>query len=406
MVSFAVEDIDQFKYQLVVWANQFPIFCLLDTNQVKDTYGKYDFIIGIDSLWNYSSIEELPNDEFSFGYISYPNANNHSPFIAFETVFFFRPRYVIYAKNNRIFINRNSIEALEIKDAVEKIALETNKIFPHINFECRTAKSQYIENIHKIQEAISNGQFYELNYCIEFFNENAKIDPISTFTVINKMAQSPMSALLKQRGKWVLSFSPERLLALRDNQLISQPIKGTARRNLKDTQADENIKIELSQSLKERAENTMIVDLTRHDITPYAETGSIKVEELCKIYTYPFVHQMISTITAKLKCVDNAKKALQHLLPAGSMTGAPKGEVMKYIDAIEDFTRGVYAGNIGYWDADGDFDFNVVIRSLYYDDNSHKISLAVGGAITLMSDAEKEYQECLLKAEGILNFFR
>ena len=183
-------------------------------------------------------------------------------------------------------------------------------------------------------------------------------------------------------------------------------MKGTARRDLTNIANDERIKQELAQSIKERAENTMIVDLVRHDMTRYALTGSIRVEEWCKVYSFPFVHQMISTISAELQDMNDSHNALKSLLPAGSMTGAPKKEVTQFIENIENFGRGLYAGNIGYFSPDGNFDFNVVIRSLYYDEKAEKISLAVGGAITLLSDPEKEYQECLIKAEGILKFFK
>lgn len=407
--SFHLSDKMGFKSQVITWANSFPIFCFLDSNDVEDKYGQYDYIIGIDSIHDWKELTTLPRDKFHFGYIAYDNLSsiihsNHKAFINFDSCFFFEPRYIIYVKDNRVFINRNAMEAIEVLSIIQNTTISLNAPSP-IQFTHRTNKETYLENISTIQNAIREGKFYELNYCIEFYNEAADIDPISTFILLNQKAKSPMSALVKQGDKWIISLSPERLACLRGHKLISQPIKGTARRDLQNNEHDLAIKTELSNSPKERAENTMIVDLVRHDMTPYAHTSSIKVEEWAQVYTFPFVHQMISTITAQLKDSSNSRKALQQLLPAGSMTGAPKKEVMQFIQHIENFHRGVYAGNIGYFDHQGDFDFNVVIRSLYYDNENKKISLSVGGAITLLSNPEIEYNECMLKAEGILQFF-
>lgn len=399
---------ENFKTKLVQWANRFQTFVYLDSNHFDDPYGNFDFIIGIDKLNTCLDLKDLAENKFHFGHFGY-NYQHHikkaEPWIDYGKCFFFEPRYIIYSKNKRLYFNRNATESLEIYDKILAETIE-NYQTPKIDFLSRTSHNLYKENILKIQNEIRNGRFYELNYCVEFFQEDISLDPLQTFLKINQVAQSPMSALVKYEGKWALCFSPERLACLKEDKLISQPIKGTARRDLLDKNHDDQIKHELSISQKERAENRMIVDLVRHDMTAFARTGTIQVEELCKIYTFPFVHQMISTISAQLKDVNDAKEALLKLLPAGSMTGAPKNEVMSYIDEIENFSRGLYAGNIGYFAPNGNFDFNVVIRTLYFDEKSKRISLAVGGAITLLSDAGNEYNECLLKAEGILKFFR
>lgn len=405
--SIQFEITNEFKSKLCQWADRFQYFCFLDSNLAIDKFKNYDFIIGVDAVELYSDIGELSEGNFYFGHIGYKSQEEHWPlkaFVDFGNSLFFLPRYVIYAQNGRLYFNRNAPESLQIFDAIQNELLTVTKI-PPIHFQARTSPSDYIDTIRKIQTSIRHGQFYELNYCIEFYNENANIQAVPTFQTINAVAQSPMSALLKYANCYALCFSPERLACLKDTLLTSQPIKGTARRNTAHPEKDEEVRKELAENIKERAENTMIVDLVRHDMTPYAKTGSIRVTELCKIYTFPFVHQMISTIEAELTDKKYAKQALRKLLPAGSMTGAPKKEVMKYIDGIENFQRGLYAGNIGYFHPNGDFDFNVVIRTLYYDHKNKKISLAVGGAITLLSDAEKEFHECLLKAEGILGFF-
>lgn len=393
--NFKLPNTSDFKSKLILWANKFDIFCFLDSNSVEDKYRKYDFIFGVDSLKEIDNIDNLSLDKFQFGYIKYNTLES----------FFFEPRYIIYSQNGRIYINRNMLECLQILDEIQAIKQEEYQI-PTLKFEPKTTAADYQKNIEKIQLDIKNGRYYELNYCIEFEAKYSEINPISTFIQINNQALAPMSALVKYREEWLMSFSPERLVAKRKDKLIAQPIKGTARRDLSDLVHDSEIKNELKSSIKERAENTMIVDLMRHDLTPFAENGSIKVTELCEIYTFPFVHQMISTIEAKLRENSDSILALKKLLPAGSMTGAPKLEVMKAISEVENFDRGIYAGNIGYVDVDGDFDFNVVIRTLIYDEQKQNLKLNVGGAITLLSESEKEYQECLLKAEGILKFFR
>jgi para-aminobenzoate synthetase component 1 len=399
---------ENFKVKLLQWAHQFRTFVYLDSNNTFDPYRSYDFIIGIDELNNQKDFKNLNEGRYHFGHIAFDYNHEvlqNQAWIDFEKCFFFEPRYIVFHKNGRLFFNRNAAESLEIYDKIQAQKIE-NYIIPTIEFQPRTSQKEYTENIYKIQNAIRSGKFYELNYCVEFYQENIVLNALQTFFKINQTAQSPMSALVKYNHKWALCFSPERLACLKGDKLISQPIKGTARRDLQDPFNDDHIKNELSISIKEKAENTMIVDLVRNDMTSFAKTGSIQVNELCKIYTFPFVHQMISTISATLKDRKNGKNALAKLLPAGSMTGAPKKEVLGFIDEIENFSRGLYAGNIGYFAPDGDFDFNVVIRTLYFDEKSNRISVAVGGAITLLSDAEKEYHECLLKAEGILKFFK
>jgi len=405
--SIQLEITNEFKSKLVQWADRFTCFSYLDSNQARDQYTHYDFILAVDALSWYHNLDELTDGKFYFGHLGYnfnSSQNAEKPFIDFGDCLFFEPRYILYGKNGRLHINRNSMESLEILSSIQaEIPMDYN--IPKFNFKSRTEKNEYIQNIDRIQDSIRKGQFYELNYCVEFYNENASINAAATFHKINQVAKSPMSALIKYEDRYALCFSPERLAQLSGCQLISQPIKGTARRNLIDSTLDCQIKQDLETSIKERAENIMIVDLVRNDMTPYAKTGSIQVDELCKVYTFPFVHQMISTVSAELKDKKQAKHALRNLLPAGSMTGAPKMEVMHNIQEIENFTRGLYAGNIGYFEPNGNFDFNVVIRTLYYDAKHQNISLAVGGAITLLSDAKREYNECLLKAEGILRFF-
>jgi para-aminobenzoate synthetase component 1 len=414
---FSLDNYPNIKPQLLLWANQFHYFTAFDSNSHTDAYTKYDFLIAIDTLDTY--IEKFDNQlfnewkqrDFVCSIMSYEMnhhplniSTNNDTFIDFPSYFFYKPRYVIYIKEGRIYINRNYPEAIEILDQISNYSIITKYSIPKISFKTDISEENYIHTIHQIQDKILEGAFYELNYCIDFKAESAEMDAIHTFIQLNEIAQTPMAALVKMGKKWILSYSPERFVAKRGNILIAQPIKGTARRHA-DTIEDERIKLELQQSEKERAENNMIVDLMRNDLTRYAKTGSIHVSEHCKIYSFKHVHQMISTIEATLEHEENAIEAIMHCVPAGSMTGAPKKNVMKYIDIFETFKRSMYAGNIGYFDTDGDFDSNVVIRSIYYDEKHKKANFSVGSAITTQSIASEEYKECLLKAQFLLKAF-
>jgi para-aminobenzoate synthetase component 1 len=211
----------------------------------------------------------------------------------------------------------------------------------------------------------------------------------------------PFSALYKNDTQYVICASPERFLGKRAQRIFSQPIKGTRKRN-EDPVLDEQEKLILQNDPKEIAENVMIVDLVRNDLTKSAKLGTIKVSELFGIHTFANLHQMISTVEAEIKEDCSIFECIQNAFPMGSMTGAPKLRAMELIEEVENTKRGLYSGSIGYIDPIGDFDFNVIIRSIFYDKNTKSLSFQVGSAITLDADPEKEYEECLLKAESIL----
>ncbi len=411
--SIHVDNFSVFKQKLVHWANSFPIFSFLDSNNHKENYHKYDFICAIDILDTFEFTKDFQPklDNFYFGHLTFDiyckddNTKSNSNFIEFEKSFLYLPRYIIYGLENRVYFNRNLIEAMEIKDHIDNINLKTYHI-PNINFIPRINQYDYSKKVLSIQNKIQEGDFYELNFCIELIAENIELSPIETFQIINSTTKAPMSALVKYRDKYILSFSPERFMAKRGNVLIAQPIKGTARRNLLNADLDDDLKTQLENSEKERAENSMIVDLMRHDLTFYAIPGTVLVREYCKVYSFQTVHQMISTVSAELQDENEAIKALFKALPAASMTGAPKKIVVETILELENFSRGIYAGHIGYIDNQGDFDFNVVIRTLEFDSLAKKASIHVGSAITLLSNPKDEYDECLLKAQGILKFFK
>lgn len=406
--SLKIDSLEIFQSKLLHWADQFSTFCYLDSNQCADRYGRFDFLIGVDALEHYTmeDLEDIYREIFLMGYFGYISDSSIpyslNEFIPFEKSYFFRPRYIIYGYEGRVYFNRNYSEMMEIVSQIETITVTFPKNTAPLQFQHITTQEEYLNNVKTIQHKIRKGYFYQLNYCIELQAENVLLHPIASYIQTNKETKAPMSALLKMGEKYVLSYSPERYMTKRQDTMIAQPMKGTARRNLSDTILDEEIKLTLENDPKERAENTMIVDLIRHDMTPYTAVGSIQVDELCQVYSYPAVHQMISTISARLIDDMDTIPALLCTLPAGSMTGAPKKEVISHISEVENFCRNIYSGNIGYIDTEGDYDFNVVIRTLEYDAHTHRASIHVGSAITLQSIPEQEYEECLLKADSIL----
>jgi para-aminobenzoate synthetase component 1 len=263
------------------------------------------------------------------------------------------------------------------------------------------SKEEYIQKFDVIKENIQLGNCYEMNFCHEFYTESIKIDPWKTYQNVNELTNAPFSCFFKKNKQFILSASPERFLKKEGNKITSQPIKGTAKRG-RTKEEDTRIKYELENNQKERAENVMIVDLVRNDLSKTAKTASVKVEELCKVYSFDTVHQMISTVTSQIEKTTHCVDVLKSTFPMGSMTGAPKIAAMKLIEKLETTKRGVYSGAVGYFTPEQDFDFNVIIRSILYDSKRENISFMVGGAITIKANAEQEYQETLLKAEALL----
>jgi para-aminobenzoate synthetase component 1 len=274
------------------------------------------------------------------------------------------------------------------------------------NFQSRTTKNRYFDQFEKLKSSLQRGDIYEVNYCQEFHVENYELaNPIGLFGRLNELTKAPHAAYIQTNDHVVLCASPERFMQKKGPLLRSEPIKGTAPRSQVKAQ-DQQLASALQNNPKERAENIMIVDLVRNDLSQIAAKDSVKVEELCEIYSFKTVHQMISKISCQLKSTVGFTDILKACFPMGSMTGAPKIAAMQHIEVHEDFKRGLYSGSIGLIEPNGDFDFNVVIRSLLYNRQTKYLSCAVGSAITIGANAEDEYQECLLKAEKLIHGLR
>ena len=263
-------------------------------------------------------------------------------------------------------------------------------------------KQKYLASVKKLQEHIQRGDIYEINYCVCYEIQETEVNPFETFLKLNSISEAPQACLAYFDDCWIICSSPERFIKRIGEDLSTQPIKGTARRS-KDLKEDDKLKMELSQSLKERTENVMIVDVARNDISRIAEKGTVKVEELCGIYSFKQVHQMISTIRCKTGKDYTIEQIFDATFPMASMTGAPKIRAMQLIHEYESFNRGFYSGSIGVIDKQNNFDFNVVIRSIIYDEKNKSATIAVGSAITALSDAEKEWEECQIKAAAMLS---
>ena len=288
---------------------------------------------------------------------------------------------------------------MQTSDITKNIETSNQKI---CTLKQRISKENYLANIEKIKNHILEGDVYELNYCMEFFDDKANINPTEIYQKLKAKSPVPFGAYLKYFDQYLICASPERFICKKNNQLISQPIKGTVKRNLLDEEKDNELKASLLNSEKERAENLMIVDLVRNDLAHSSKTGSVKVDELFGIYSFQQVHQMISTVSSTINENINPIDAIKNAFPMGSMTGAPKVMAMELIEQYEQTKRGLYSGAVGYFTPEGNFDFNVVIRSIQYNKANHYLNIMVGGAITFDSIAEQEYEECLLKAQATM----
>ncbi len=346
--------------------------------------------------------------QWFFGHLAYdlknetePLQSQHPDRIGFADLHFFIPEIVVRLHENELLIDSFKDDHSDIYQAISTLKIPEQQEQQPITIQAGFTREQYISTINKLKAHIQRGDCYEVNFCQEFFAKKAVIDPLHIYQKLSDISPNPFSAFYRQQDKYLLCASPERYLMKRSNKILSQPIKGTASRKTDDAEQDELQKTALRLSTKERSENVMVVDLVRNDLSKICEEASVQVDELFGIYTYPQVHQMISTISGQLRNGISFTDIIQATYPMGSMTGAPKRRVMELIEQYEQTKRGLFSGAVGYIAPHGDFDFNVVIRSIFYNETNQSISYQVGGGITFYSEAEKEYEECMLKAEAI-----
>lgn len=419
--SFSIENVRKFKEQLLLWSQQFETAIWLDSNNYNHQYSNFDCALAVEEFTSiktdyFNAFEKLKEyqsitKDYIFGYISYDVKNdveklssNNFDGLEFTDMFFFQPQKLFFIKDNSVEFHYLKMVDDEIENDFDEIK-KTEKIISkttssNIKIKLRIHKDEYHHKVNKVLEHIKRGDIYEANFCQEFYAENSEINPVEVYQHLNQISEPPFAAFLKMEHQFLLSASPERYIKKEGSKIISQPIKGTAKRLVSKID-DDKIASDLSRDIKERSENVMIVDLVRNDLSKTAKKGSVKVEELCKVYSFKQVHQMISTVVSEARENIHPIDVLESTFPMGSMTGAPKVSAMKIIENLEETKRGLYSGTIGYFTPEGNFDFNVVIRSILYNKEKKYISYSVGGAITAKSIPEKEYEECLLKAKAM-----
>ena len=454
-VTFPLTDLPRIKIRMLNWASRFNIFAFLDNQGYELPLHSLDGILAVgaadliqasaghafDALQDFTG--RHPHD-WLFGHFAYELVRETEPFdadpgigsdpgaplhkktnpIGFPDLFFFVPAIIVELKGENLRIGSlkedhgnifkeilampgeipaggdSMRSAGNAKGADEQVTGPGNKE-EGLTLQPTFSREEYLDTIRVLQQHILRGDAYEINFCQEFFSHPASIDPLHTWFSLSKTSPNPFSAFYRLDEKYLLCASPERYLRREGNTLISQPIKGTAPRVQGDPRADEAAGDGLRASAKDRSENVMVVDLVRNDLSKVCLPGSVRVRELFGIYGFPQVFQMTSTIEGELPPGTGFIEAVKATFPMGSMTGAPKKRVVQLIDRYERTSRGLFSGALGYVAPSGDFDFNVIIRSLFYHGEDHYLSYQVGSGITFYSDPEQEYEECLVKAEGI-----
>jgi len=410
--------------RMLNWSRRFSILLFLDSSGYHLPHGRYDWLFAIDAitvlkpgsedflaaLYNWHQL----NQDWLFGHIAYDFKNSlepglssrHEPAAGWDDIFFYQPRIVCYQEHGSRYMTIACLDdqPAEIYAQImmsPPVAVQE----PHgVCFNPRVEKEKYLEIVRKLQRHIKDGDCYEINYCTEGYCRHASIDTVSIYLKLNKLSPAPFAAMYRNHLLSMVCASPERYLFRHGDRVLSQPIKGTAPRS-RDEVEDAKNKLDLFHSEKNRAENVMIVDLVRNDLARCCEPGYVTVDELFGIYSFPQVHQMISTVSGKLKPGLPFTDAIRFSFPMGSMTGAPKYKVMQLIDHYESSGRELFSGSVGYIDPGGNFDLNVIIRSLFYNEATGYLNYMTGGAITADSIPEEEFEEMRLKAWALERIF-
>jgi para-aminobenzoate synthetase component I len=400
------------------WANRFSTFCFLDNHNYNSPLNSVECVLGAGvrsslEIYENRGLEQLhqfisEKNSWLFGHLGYDLKNeieqtssSHDDNVGFPTLFFFEPDVLIRFNERELTIETSGEDPQEILNEILNARSFNQHVQPSMRLSSRLGRQEYIRIIEELKSHILRGDCYEINFCQEFFAEDVNIDPAAVYRNLSIISPNPFSAFYRSEDKYLICASPERFLKKIGNKIISQPIKGTSKR-LDDPFMDEVQKNELLNSSKERSENVMVVDLVRNDLSKICREGTVKVDELYGIYSFPQVHQMISTISGTLHSNANFCNIIRATFPMGSMTGAPKKKVLDLIEKYEKTKRGIFSGALGYITPEKDFDLNVVIRSIMYNSSRGYLSFQTGSGITFYCDAEKEWEECLLKAQAMM----
>ena len=349
-----------------------------------------------------------------FGYLSFEakklfekNAYENCCSDGSELVYFFEPEH-IWKEENGTWICLTEEQPNERSVIVDFLSnykkIEPSALDEKLVFEMLETKESYIEKIERILDDIQRGDYYETNFCMPLQAKGSLNEAFAHFSKMNNATEAPHTVYFNGDNLQLLCTSPERFIQKKGNKIISQPIKGTIKRGANSTE-DEEHKTWLRASKKEQAENIMIVDLVRNDLSRLAEKATVQVTELCELHTFKTLHHLVSTVEAQLPSDITFTEILAATFPMGSMTGAPKISAVQHMEKIEMLDRGLYSGTFGVIEPNGNFDFNVIIRSAIYNKEKKQTTIKVGSAITHASNAEAEYDECLLKAASTLSIF-
>jgi para-aminobenzoate synthetase component 1 len=402
------------------WVNRFNIFCLLDNRHYNFNKPAFECLLAAGSKKNVEmqagkAFDELRSfyaankNEWLFGHFGYDLKNEteklssaNADGVGFSDLHFFVPEVVLELNYREVGIHFDG-DARIIFDAIIACPTTiTETVKSAVVVQHKINREVYIGIIEKLKQHILRGDCYEINFCQEFFAEHADMDPLYIYHRLIELSPNPFSVFYKLNARYCLCASPERYLKKEENKIISQPIKGTSKRNLDNMAEDEKARNYLSENEKEKSENVMVVDLVRNDLSRICKPGTVRVDELFAVYSFPQVHQMISTVSGEVDAGKDWIDCIEATFPMGSMTGAPKKKVMELIEEYEQTKRGLFSGAIGYVKPNGNFDFNVVIRSILYNETGKYLSFQAGGGITYNSEPALEYEESLLKVQAMM----
>ncbi|MEO6833100.1 MAG: anthranilate synthase component I family protein [Chitinophagaceae bacterium] len=416
-IPFDAAHLAHIKLQMLNWSSKFGICLFLDSNEYPDPHGKYECLLAAGAIKTFSGenrqgLENLQDylsthQDWIFGHLAYELKDVFEPTLSstkrinygFQPFSFFVPEIVLQIPKGKSTLRVESLGA-SASSVVSEVLAQTDtssEMLPKISFKSRLNREEYLKMIETLRQHIYDGDCYEITFCNESFSKGTIINPLEVFQKLNKASPAPFAAFYRLKSLALMCSSPERFLQRNGSEILSQPIKGTTARGAT-KELDNELKAVLAASEKERAENVMIVDLVRNDLAKVSVPGSVEVEELFGVYTFPAVHQLISTISGKLRDKVSLVDILAATFPMGSMTGAPKHRVMQFIEDYETVRRELFSGSVGYISPNGDFDFNVIIRSLFYNEVNTFLSYQTGGAITWGSIPEQEWEEARLKA--------
>lgn len=415
---FPYEQLPALKLQMLNWANRFNICCFMDNHGYQANLHSYECLLAAGSrsfLSRQAGTALTDLREFSqssgdwlFGHLGFGmkaeilcNRTLLNDPIGFPDCFFFVPDTLVLVRGTELLISSYSQAAEEVVKELLSTPVPAYVSGHAAVLEPVMTAKEYIGRVEQLKAHIHRGDCYEINFCQEFRAEMATIDPVSVYSRLVRISPTPHSVFYRYEDRYLLCASPERFFKVEGRKIWSQPIKGTAPRYPDQPDQDAQSARDLVNSEKERSENVMVVDLVRNDLSMICKAGTVQVDELFGIYSFPQVHQMISTISGELEEDVDLVDILRACFPMGSMTGAPKKRVLELIEKYELVQRGIFSGAVGYTTPDGNSDFNVVIRSLMYNQSAHYLSCQVGSAITWYADAAREYEECLLKVAAI-----